>query len=995
MSSSRSSLKRCFWRAFMIENAIAMVSSCISRLSSPSELSSPSMRSTGWLPTFRWRSDAFRSIAILSRSLMFIAGALLGSVPPVPARSGGSVGAAAARLAHGRQDFAGLAGFMVTADRGNREQPAVPVLDVAGDHAQELRRQPKGDLARASGADGDAVHRADGGDLGGGAGEEHLVAGVELAARDHLLAHLDAEVAGEGDDGVAGDARQQRGRHRRSHQDAALDDEEVLAGAFADVAAGVQGDALDEAVGDGLHLDQLRVEVVARRLGHGRQGARGRPPPRRDAGVHAILERLVAEVPSPGPGGDHDLDRRAERVHSHGAEAAVDQRPDVARLEAVAADRVHDGVADLRDGERQVHAIDLGGERQPVQVLRQPEDGGDALPGRRVHGVVAADALEDPGAIMQRMGQDMDRGLLEIDQLAVLPDPADIGKGVGRGQRPPPLGGFDASPKTVQCPPRSGRAVSQEEEGGSGEDGGLDAENAGAEGDALPAGGVEGLQLGGGPAAFGTYQEGLEGRLEWFERCGGWRGRRGGIEEPAVVGGRGEGGDLGEGVRAGDLGAAGAMALLDGGDGDAPQAVRGAGAEAARAALGVEEADRAGAELGGLLHQPGGGLGAQGGDQDLEVQARLVRRGGLCQLDQRRAPPHLDDLAPARVPLAVDHPQALADADPARPEQVAVGVALQRQQGLRLRRSLAGPAGGRQAALVAIARGEARRLDDQGDQDPSRDSRRAVQSPLDRRPVSPVSRRPHAASRAATLAARSVSNPERMSAPPAASSGSRSARSGRISSSTTLTTARSKGPAASAAARPAKSWGWRPLSRLLARACRTATGSASKATTRAAPQASAANARMPVPVPTSSTARPASSASSSSSSARTVDSWLPMPKAVRAGSRSSRRPAGTAAAVSASSGSRGSISSVRPSGKGTARLRYSAIQSVSGTSSSEMCEMCETWEMCSIPGGGGASGSNQAVSRSRPSGSLSVHTPTVPACQRSATRLSSSSAGSL
>src|SRR5260370_11479366 len=62
---------------------------------------------------------------------------------------------------------------------------------------------------------------------------------------------------------------------------------------------------------------------------------------------------------------------------------------------------------------------------------------------------------------------------------------------------------------------RLGRAVTQEEEGGAGEDRGLDAEDSGAQGDSLPASGVEGLQLGGGPAAFGAYEEGLLEGLGW------------------------------------------------------------------------------------------------------------------------------------------------------------------------------------------------------------------------------------------------------------------------------------------------------------------------------------------------------------------------------------------------------------------------------------------------------------------------------------------------
>ena len=70
MSISKLSLNFCFWRLLMIENAIAMVSSCMRRLVSTSGSSSPSMRITGCEPTFRCRSDAFRSDAIFSRSLM-------------------------------------------------------------------------------------------------------------------------------------------------------------------------------------------------------------------------------------------------------------------------------------------------------------------------------------------------------------------------------------------------------------------------------------------------------------------------------------------------------------------------------------------------------------------------------------------------------------------------------------------------------------------------------------------------------------------------------------------------------------------------------------------------------------------------------------------------------------------------------------------------------------------------------------------------------------
>src|SRR5207247_8291283 len=72
MSISRLSLNFCFWRLLMMENAMAMVSSCMRRLVSTRGISSPLMRSTGCDPTFRWRSEAFRSDAIFKRSLMCI-----------------------------------------------------------------------------------------------------------------------------------------------------------------------------------------------------------------------------------------------------------------------------------------------------------------------------------------------------------------------------------------------------------------------------------------------------------------------------------------------------------------------------------------------------------------------------------------------------------------------------------------------------------------------------------------------------------------------------------------------------------------------------------------------------------------------------------------------------------------------------------------------------------------------------------------------------------
>jgi hypothetical protein len=59
---------------------------------------------------------------------------------------------------------------------------------------------------------------------------------------------------------------------------------------------------------------------------------------------------------------------------------------------------------------------------------------GEAEHRRPLPGVVTADPFEDAGAVMERVAQHVDGRLLEIDELAVLPDPADTVEGVGHGE---------------------------------------------------------------------------------------------------------------------------------------------------------------------------------------------------------------------------------------------------------------------------------------------------------------------------------------------------------------------------------------------------------------------------------------------------------------------------------------------------------------------------------------------------------------------------------
>src|SRR4051812_35938936 len=85
-------------------------------------------------------------------------------------------------------------------------------------------------------ADDAVIDLANGHDLGGRAGEERLLAGVEVAAQDVADRHVVAQVAGDRDHRVARDALEGAGADGRRDDRALLDDEEVLAGALADEA---------------------------------------------------------------------------------------------------------------------------------------------------------------------------------------------------------------------------------------------------------------------------------------------------------------------------------------------------------------------------------------------------------------------------------------------------------------------------------------------------------------------------------------------------------------------------------------------------------------------------------------------------------------------------------------------------------------------------------------------------------------------------------------
>ena len=230
-------------------------------------------------------------------------------------------------------------------------------------------------------------------------------------------------------DDVARDALEHAVARRRRHEHAVAHAEDVLARALGDVAVLGEHHGLVVAGVEHLDLGEDAVQVLARGLGGAGQR---RVVERLDAarlGAHAVLDALLAEVGAPRPGGDDDLHRRVHGEQAHLAVAAEDQRADVAGLELVALEHLEGGVVELLDRVRHRHVVELGGPLDPLEVLGETEHGDAAL------GLVGADALEDPGAVVQRVREHVDLGVGPGDQRAVHPDRVHLGD---RGHRLPP-----------------------------------------------------------------------------------------------------------------------------------------------------------------------------------------------------------------------------------------------------------------------------------------------------------------------------------------------------------------------------------------------------------------------------------------------------------------------------------------------------------------------------------------------------------------------------
>ena len=253
--------------------------------------------------------------------------------------------------------------------------------------------------------------------LGGSAAHEDLVREVEIGADQSLLRRR----CNRGPRAICVTVSRvipgrMPGRQIGRVDDAVADDEDVLAGAVGDGSLGREQDRLVVAGVVRLGHREQRVDVDAGGLRDVRDDVRRDALPGRDLGADAGLLGSLAEIRRPRPAHDHGLDRVATRRDAELAVAVERDRPDVALGEPVRADHLVAGGPQLVDRVRDLHVEQARRVVQPLDVVAEPEDRG-AL-GR----VVAANAFEDAGPVMQAVDADVNLGVGPVDELAVHPD---------------------------------------------------------------------------------------------------------------------------------------------------------------------------------------------------------------------------------------------------------------------------------------------------------------------------------------------------------------------------------------------------------------------------------------------------------------------------------------------------------------------------------------------------------------------------------------------
>ena len=130
----------------------------------------------------------------------------------------------------------------------------------------------------------------------------------------------------------------------------------------------------------------------------------------------AVSHALVAEVGTPWPDRDRDPCRRS-RGESHLPVTQEDERPDVALAEPVRAHRLDARLHQLRARVRHGQLEGMRRTVEPVDVFAQAED-------RRAPVVtgVAADSLEHPETVVQRVSQHVDLRRVPRHEDTVEPD---------------------------------------------------------------------------------------------------------------------------------------------------------------------------------------------------------------------------------------------------------------------------------------------------------------------------------------------------------------------------------------------------------------------------------------------------------------------------------------------------------------------------------------------------------------------------------------------
>ena len=129
-----------------------------------------------------------------------------------------------------------------------------------------------------------------------------------------------------------------------------------------------------------------------------------------------FFEIFLAQIRVPRPRGDGDADGIRLRRKPQCVRAVKSERADIGGIEVV---NPHDFALrgfDLRARKRNLHRANVGGIEKTPRVIRQAKNR------RAARGRIGAHTLENAGAVMQPVRQDMDFGIAPFDEFAVEPD---------------------------------------------------------------------------------------------------------------------------------------------------------------------------------------------------------------------------------------------------------------------------------------------------------------------------------------------------------------------------------------------------------------------------------------------------------------------------------------------------------------------------------------------------------------------------------------------